>query len=330
MGRTHHSELESQLIDTRSRMRSVAHDGGLQETLFRSRRLTAALDGLGDAADPELYRYFPVAAIAILESLFRITVANAVNAGSPYMERGLGLAKDQLRASVEHFGVLHRKTVTIGEMVAHSLPFNAISSLENSLSALFANDFKSAVSDSEVVAWRGSSTPQRFRIVPDVSALWRGLAETFIRRHILAHEAASEYRVSYDDARTAVASVEMLGRALEAMLWATIWKDEPDTQAEFNKRAWREYRAARSDVANSLRLALAIASADGARARFRRLHLSWKRSSLALAAWSDEHYTTGSIRPMIAAQTHSLAYRNRLAEINDWIGHMRPENPPTP
>lgn len=67
---------------------------------------------LGEGADVELYRHFPVTAVADLETHFKSVVSLTINTGSPYLERGLILAKDRLKSAVDVLPSLHRKTVS--------------------------------------------------------------------------------------------------------------------------------------------------------------------------------------------------------------------------
>jgi hypothetical protein len=97
-----------------------------------------------------------------------------------------------------------------------------------------------------------------------------------------------------------------------------------------NVDAWNNARETRKQLAASVRLGLAIASADDARSRFRALHSSWKQYTKGWVAWEDEPFAMGSIRTMLAALNRDQMWRHRREALDEWISRVRPENPPTP
>lgn len=321
------AEIESQVRSVRERMEFGRIDGvELIETSARLSQLDRSLQTIGPAGDPELFRHFPVAAIAALEGHFKVTVATIINTGSPYLERGLLLAKDRLKSAVDVVPLLHRQTVTIGEVIAHVIPFNSVSSLENAFGALFDSNFKGMIA--------GAKSPYEVRneyespsaLVPSVADLWSSLSLAFERRHILAHEAATKFLVSFDDAKSVLDSCALFVSALDAVMWSTIWKDEPLTQYEMNVAAWDRCKAVRATLASDLRRALAVATENGERARFRRLHALWKAFSRQWTDWEMEPFAMGSTRPMLAAYSQESALAARLSTIQNWLSLMRPED----
>lgn len=320
------TELELQLRDARSRMASGTLDGEQYENARRLDSLLNALQALGKTTDSELYRHFPVAAVAVLESHFKFAVSAIVNSGSPYLERGLALAKDRIKSTaIDFIPLLHRKSVTVGELVAHSLAFNSLGSIEIAFDSLFGGKIKNLARDSTHLYSRGQEQGAQARLIEDVDALWKSLAETFERRHILAHEAATNFSVSYVEALEAIKSVKAFTSSIESILWGTVWKDQPLTQYEMNVSAWSKYSTTRSHLATSLKAALSIATEDGERQRFIKVHLAWKHASVAWTNWEEEEFQMGSIRPYVAAMTRNTARAERLREIDHWIQRRRPE-----
>jgi len=326
------ADLESQVQSMRARMQFGRMDGvELVETNPRLAQLGRSLRGIGPESDPELFRHFPVAAVAVavLESHFKATVASIIDAGSPYLERGLALAKDRLKSAIDVVPLLHRKAVTIGEVVAHVIPFNSVSSLEATFSALFDADIKTLVADArDPYHLRNGNESATNPMVVSVKDLWRELALAFERRHILAHEAATKFELSFDDAKAAVDSCAEFVNALDAVMWSTIWKDLPLTQYEMNVEAWSRCKAERRALAADIWAALAVATESGERARFRELHAEWKAFNKRWLAWEDEPFVMGSIRPLIAASARERTLRARREAIRGWLSLMRPELTP--
>lgn len=321
------AEIETQVKSARNRMELGRIDG--VEHLEASRRfsqLAHSLQAIGPTGDPELYRHFPVATIAALESHFKATVATIINEGSPYLERGLTLAKDRLKSAVDVVPLLHRKAVTIGDVVAHVIPFNSVSSLENAFGNLLDGDFKMMVA--------GARNPYDMRnecgtarvLVPSVATLWSELSLAFERRHIFAHEAATKFLISFEDAKATVESCALFVSALDAVLWSSIWKAEPLTQYEMNVAAWSRCKDVRAILAADLWKALAIATENGERARFRRMHAAWKSFSKQWIDWEGEPFAMGSSRPMLTAISQERTIAARREAIQGWMSLMRPKD----
>lgn len=325
MARGFGDQIEMQLKSARDRMEFGRFDGvELVETTTRFAQLASSLRALGPAGDPELFRHFPVAAIAVLEGHFKTTVATIVNAGSPYLERGLVLAKDRLKSAVDVVPLLHRKAVTIGDVIAHVIPFNSVSSLETAFGALLDGDFKSMVAGAQGPYEVRNEYANQDALVPSVADLWRALTLTFERRHILAHEAATKFPISFDEATTAVDSCALFASALDAVMWSTIWKDEPLTQSEMNVAAWRRCKAMRATLAADLWEALTVATANGERARFRRMHAAWRSLNEQWLSWEGEAVAMGSIRPMLSANSQERSLAARREAVKGWLSLMRP------
>jgi hypothetical protein len=312
------SMLEGQLVSARERAEFSYAEGGSFETSARLLALKSALKSLKNSSDVELFRYFPVAVIAVLESHFKLAVKAIVDNGSPYLERGLVLVKERLRVATDVVPILHRKTVSVGELVAHQLPFNSLASFEDPLSSLLDQSFKNlirTVRDPWMVRIDSDSPP----IVKDLEKLWRTLARTFEQRHIVAHEAASKFTVTYEDAKDSLECAEIFTNAVDASLWATIWLNVPLNQREMNVNAWDIYRETRRNFAGTLRAAYVIAKERSENKSFYQLHKIWKQYARGWADLEEEGWGSGSIRPLIAATVRNSLLEARLKSVIDWI-----------
>lgn len=164
-------DWEARLQEVRSRTHAVQVEGEIQSTVARLHSLRHALYRLGEETIPELLRHFPVAAISVLESHFKYAVLSIVNSGPDYVERGLKLLREGQKPAIDIIALIHRRTTTIGEIVAHSLPFNSIGSIENTLSELLGSDFKNLASEARDPYDVRSKRPDVPLIVQDIAAL---------------------------------------------------------------------------------------------------------------------------------------------------------------
>lgn len=312
--------LEKQLAEIRSRLQFGHIEGALYEASIRMLSLEDVLKKFEKECDSELLRYFPVASIATLETHFRATVSLIVNEGGVYFERGLKLVGEKLR-TVDVIPMIHNKTVTVGDLVAYSLPFSSLGHLVSAYDAILDFDLKKLASTVEDPYFSRQEKPDRQPLVKDVPELWRQLANSFEARHILAHESASQYKVHFDQANATVKSAKLIIEVIDAILWSTIWKDKPLTQYEMNASAFEKYKATRLELSKAIKAKRLEHGNELRRATFGKLHLQWKKWSLEWCNFSADRFQGGSIRPMILADCLHESAQNRLAEIQDMTAY---------
>ncbi|POA21549.1 hypothetical protein C1886_04560 [Pseudomonas sp. FW300-N1A1] len=312
--------IDKQVAEIRSRLQFGHVDSSHYETATRLFNLVEVLQRVQFSGECELFRYFPVASVAILESHFRANISLIVDQGSPYFERGLKLVGEKLKA-VDVIPMIHNKAVTVGDLVAYSLPFSSLAHLVGAYDAILGSDLKKMAATAEDPYFARQNSEFRQPLIQDVSLVWRDLAMAFDARHILAHESASQYEVSFEGASAAVESVKSFTEVVDAILWATIWKEKPLTQYEMNVSAYERYKATRLALSNAIRVKRSELEDDSSKSRFRRLHLQWKKWSLEWCNFNADRFWGGSIRPMILADSLQESAKNRLKEIEDMTGY---------
>ncbi len=319
------STTTQQLLAARARTGFGMLEGSFLGAHERFWRLDHLLTKLGPNADRELYRYFPVSAIAALEGHFKQAAAAIVNSGPIYMERGLNLAKDRLKNSLDLIPVLHDKTITVGELVAHWLPFSTLAHIESAIGGLLDLNFKQAAKTAvEPSAGRNALSDQE-PIVADVASLWRQIAEAFETRHILAHEVASSFDVTFQMAKDAVDGCSKLATVIEAVIWHTAWKDVPLTQYEMNAVEEEKSRASRQRLAALMRTARRVATRAKRGSMLRRNHFAWRQTTRELVEMSTSEFTGGSIFPMLVSSGFHIATTARCQAIEEWVSLADPE-----
>jgi hypothetical protein len=316
--------LVEQVLAARARGGVGAVEGSFWGPNERFWKLNNSLLRLGEGADPELYRHFPIAAVAALEGHFKLSVAAIVNSGRDYAERGLRLAKERFKNSLELIPEVHDRSITMGELVAHWLPFSHLSHYESTFDALLDLDFKStsarALDPLYVREGTGISDP----IISDVNALWRCVTEAFEMRHILAHEAASSYEISFEMARTVVESCSTLCNATEAVIWGTAWSQLPLTQSEMNAAEKCQVDGARRRLAAVMRSARTDLLGTEQYDWLRRNHFAWRSVTRDLIEWGASKAVGHSMFPLLVYSGRKVALVRRAEEIQNWMHHMRP------
>jgi hypothetical protein len=319
-------EIEEGVRSARERMTLGRIDGiELYETSSRLSALSRSLRNIGPNGDAELFRYFPVAAIAALEGNFKAVVATIVNAGPEYTERGVAFAKDKLKSASDIVPLIHRKAVTIGDVVAYVIAFSSVANIENTFTALLDVDFKGLVAEAVNPYDVRNEVEDQKLLVPSVKDLFAGLSRAFKDRHILAHETASGFQLSFEDAKGAIDSCALMVQALDAILWATIWKDEPLTQYERNCAAWKSCDGVRASLVSTLWRALTVAKETGDRASFCEMQVKWKKFDREWMGWESQFLWDGSIKGMLVASSMESRLQIRKNAIEGWLALISPK-----
>ncbi|MGR9585277.1 hypothetical protein [Pandoraea sputorum] len=322
MIKTKNSAIESRLLDIRSRGAGGIVEGELFSTKNRLGQLSASLDLLEGNADSELFRYFPVAAIAILESHFRHIVASFVDVGDPYRSRGLLIIKDSQKSAIDVLSLV-KGNVSLGEMISFALPFNSVASIEVALDGLIGGSVKKIIAGVRWLGYWPQRHPDHNLVGPDqndpgplvknVAELWGALAMAFEHRHIVAHEASPNFNVSRQHASQAIWAVRTLTEALDVVLWTTAWKEEPITFPEMRDKAVLRIMAARRSIAAVLRQ-IRKSNVAGRASSLRALHLEWKRHRENLVDFASVGMV-GSPRVVTRCDVDADAYENWLKTI---------------
>ncbi len=319
------TKWENELLSAKTRSSVVNIEGASYETGMRLYALSTSLKNLGPHGDAELLRHFPVAVIAALETHFKATIQAIVDAGAPYLERGLLMTKDRLKLVMDFYPIVHREQVSVGDLVAHHVPFNSVGSIESAFGVLLDSNFKKVLSSIQdpYEARRDTAAP---KIVENIDELWCNLALTFERRHILAHESAAKYSVRFDHAQVAVESALLFTTAVDAVLWGTIWRDRPLTQYELNIDARDRYSESRAIFAKTLRLAYSVAKEAGNRKIFHDVHQRWRDYAKATVSWTEMDFQGGSIRPLVVASDQERLLKARNEDVSVWLSWALPEH----
>jgi len=311
--------LAHRITQIQSRLELGVVEGELAESSARMQELNKALSGLEHSENAELFRYFPVASIATLESHFRQVVALIINEGGDYLSRGVELLGDKVKA-IELIPMMQSNRISVGEIVAYSLPFSTLAHVEGVLDKLLGESFKSlALSVEDPFAkrlklnWGGP-------IAKDISLVWKGASQAFEDRHIVAHESASRFVITYERAFSSVSAISKLIEVMDAMLWSTVWNDTPLTQREINDAACKRMQQSRLRLAQCIRLKRYSFDDPSRVALFRRLHLDWKFRVKEWVKFSGSDCVMGAFKDLVWADELNAAIESRISEVDRLMG----------
>lgn len=210
-------------------------------------RLPALRKALEAAEDnDELLRYFPIGVIAAVESYFRAAYAEMIDAGEPFASRIEPLIRE-LKIDWRAVRAIEGKTVTSGELIAHSLPLSSFGDIQRVMNCLIGEDF---VERLKVTARDAEAAPSSLNLVlPDTESCIRFVARTFELRHIFCHESATNVTIDKLEVQGCLGWCQSLLGATTALLSQGVLSEDWNlSQAELTLKADEKLRAAQLQV----------------------------------------------------------------------------------
>jgi hypothetical protein len=171
-----------QIEEIRERTGHPDWDNGLTKLFFLSQYVQKL------AVETEEANYYPVAAIAAVESYFRWEIRRLVDSGDPRFVNNLRFDKLQLKLDHEVLFAVHGKRVTIGELVARSVRLSSLDAINETMHHLLACDFVELVKDARHPEERRKHGDNAARVI-DPAETFRVLKRAFEVRNIVCHEA---------------------------------------------------------------------------------------------------------------------------------------------
>jgi hypothetical protein len=180
-----------------------------------------------------LLDYFPIKCVTVLEVATRQELALLIDHSVDYADR----AGDLWRNSKLDFSVIRDiqgRQVTLGELVAHTVPVNSFGQIISHFEALLGRPIRPELS-TQVDRWKVEIEKQPSQpIISDFEATARTLSDLFDVRHILCHELPESTVYSEADVGGFIQHALQFLNALEWMLTREKWGLVPLTQTEMN------------------------------------------------------------------------------------------------
>jgi hypothetical protein len=130
----------------------------------------------------ELRKYYPIAIIACLEDYMRLIVKDLIDYGEPYVSNLSKLENIDLKLDV--LIQMKKKNITIGEIIAHTLPFSSIDHIFNALSKIGGDELLRKIkTEINELTEKGNTD-----VANNYDDICKLICEAFRLRHIYAHE----------------------------------------------------------------------------------------------------------------------------------------------
>lgn len=240
-------DLIQEMVDVRARRQ---FGSAMAELPFRLFELENAFRTF-DKNQLELARYFPVALVACIEGFFRTVIRDLVDAGEPFLSNA-EKAASTIKLDYSLMRAVHGRQITIGELVAHSVPISRLEHIDSALSALLGSAFLRQLRTT-VERWKHEvkgEPPEP--MLPDPDEVYEHVAKTFELRHIICHEIASGFEIDLVEIEICFESCIRFLRAANELISETLHPGAPLTQTAMNIASFKKLQASEATLSELL------------------------------------------------------------------------------
>jgi hypothetical protein len=252
--------------------------------------------------------------VTILEVFLRLWIEALIDHGAPYVERAA-----KLRVDVKYdFAIaqsLQGGSVTLGELIAHSLSPNHIEFFSSVLGTLLDQDLFQAILNTRD-PWRVRHEGDAVGpIISDMPWVRKRLARLFEVRHILVHEIPAKKPHASDEVAEFIDAATMFLHAIDMELTFRLEGRYPMTQTEMTRDAGARYKAAMDEL-ETLCDEVALQTPG-----IHEVQRAWLPFKEAEAERQAERHLGGTIRPMLYFLASEAITRARISKLREWLEH---------
>jgi hypothetical protein len=277
-----------------------------------------------DPDNQELLRYFPIAIVACIESYFRLAIKEIIDSGEPYLSNSQEIVS-KMNTGFEVLKALHGQSITIGDIISHSIPISSLSHLDSHMTKLLGFDFlqkMSQIHDRWTVEVLGKSKQP---ILIDAKITLRYVQRTFELRHIFCHETASKYEFEVEEIEKCFEHSANFLKAAGELINQTLTPNSPMTQTDMNIASFKDYEEERKHLDSLLSQVPSLLNKKQI-LKFRKANKLWELFLKTSVEIEGLRYEGGSIRPTIENLCAASLIKERSKEILRFIESLRIDN----
>ena len=190
----------------------------------------------------ELLKYIPISTVACFETFFNSAIKEIVDFGKPFSNNVAKFNKSKnIKLDFEVLAAIQTKSLTVGEFVAHVLPYNSLKDINSNISILIENDFLGELkSFSKTSIFENANTiSESFR--KKTGEILESVKQTYVLRNIFCHEFASNVRIDQSYILNNFENCKIFLEHSNLFIWDLLYPNLPDTHAETNIQAYKEF-----------------------------------------------------------------------------------------
>lgn len=135
---------------------------------------------------------------ACFEAFFKSAVRDLVDFGTPFSDNVKKFNQNQnIKLDFDMLGAIQAKSFSIGELIAHILPYNNLLDINFNLTTLLGCDFLLEVKKFKKKSQFEAENTFRSDFVNRAGEIVQSIERTYKIRHIFCHESPTSFRVDY-------------------------------------------------------------------------------------------------------------------------------------
>jgi hypothetical protein len=196
----------------------------------------------------ELFKYFPVAIIACLETYFRAAIRDLVDYGSPYIDN-CGKIKD-LKIDINILKAVQGKNITVGDFISHIIKISSLRQIDQTFSDLLGENFLEALpTATERIITNGETKSSKSDLSNNHREIYKDVEDLFNLRHKIAHEGGATVVLKKSKIQKYIKSVAKLFQATEIIIQNIYYpKGIPMTTYDMRMNASQEYDEVEKEI----------------------------------------------------------------------------------
>jgi hypothetical protein len=156
---------------------------------------------MSDSKEAEYYRdeylkYMPIGFVAAMEAYFRLAYRDLIDFGPPFSENLKSFS--EIKFQIETVLAMTSKTISIGEFIAHLLPFKSLANINENMSHLIGEDFLSRLKKTKITVLRGAKPVTMDNYHSEIPS---AISKIFQMRHVFCHEFATDKKLNLQEIR---------------------------------------------------------------------------------------------------------------------------------
>lgn len=278
------------------------------------------IDLINNKSENEFIKYVPIAVVACYETFFKIIFAEFIDHGEPYLTNTYKLQYERkIEIDYKTIMALHGKKLSLGDLFAFSLKYSTFDTIKSNFAIILGENkdlFKELENISTFDLYDKSKQDEDILLIKSkIDEIVKDVYKIYNFRHIYSHEFNSSNRITVDDAIKLINSAILFLKAIERLMWDTIYKGQPVTQCEMNQYSgdlMTDSEIKLKEVENSLADILGEYNSE-----FQEIQTLWRTfrdtNSRFLADFGGKG---GSIWPTLFASYMTQTTDKRIEELN--------------
>jgi hypothetical protein len=271
----------------------------------------------------ELLKYIPISTVACFEAFFNSAIKEIVDFGKPFSDNVAKFNQSKnIKLDFEVVAAIQTKSLTVGEFVAHVLPYNNLKDINSNISTLIEKDFLGELKsfNKKSIFENANTISESFH--KGTSEILKSVEQTYEFRHIFCHEFATNVRIDQSSILKNFENCKIFLEHSNSFIWELLYPNSPETQTEMNIQAHEEFELVDKELStlvdkikNSSSHEYTIESFD--QNLFDQTINQWKEYRKLHAEYKASSVKGGSMYPLLYSSDLTYITKEKIKSLED-------------